>query len=152
PEQGDEGDDWIEEGTQDGSPGDTGAFAKADPLLFDAVPGNDIFVGGEGFDEMIGEGGDDIFVGSGAQEKMDGMSGSDWTTYKKDLFGIVGDMRLPIFAPAHGTPSAAGAVQPVGQSPDSTLDRFAEVEGLWGSRFNDILIGDDQTADVIANI
>ncbi|HKA06170.1 MAG TPA: peroxidase family protein, partial [Gemmataceae bacterium] len=52
PEQGDQGDDWIEEGTQDGSPGDTGAFAKADPLLFDAVPGNDIFVGGEGFDEM----------------------------------------------------------------------------------------------------
>src|SRR5262245_10853521 len=27
PEEGDEGNDWIEEGTQDGAPGDTGAFA-----------------------------------------------------------------------------------------------------------------------------
>jgi Ca2+-binding RTX toxin-like protein len=152
PEEGDEGNDWIEEGTQDGSPGDTGAFAQPDPLTFDAVPGNDIFVGGEGFDEMIGEGGDDIFVGSGAQDKMDGMSGFDWTTYKNDLFGVTVDMRLPLFAPAHGLPFAPGVVQPVGQSPDSILDRFAEVEGLSGSRGNDILIGDDQTADVIANI
>src|SRR5215510_9544669 len=134
PEEGDEGDDWIEEGTQD------------------AVPGNDIFVGGEGFDEMIGEGGDDIFVGSGAQDKMDGMSGFDWTTYKNDHFGITVDMRLPIFAPAHGLPFAPGAVQPVGQSPDSILDRFAEVEGLSGSSGSDILIGDDQTATIIANI
>ena len=53
---------------------------------------------------MIGEGGDDIFVGSGAQDKMDGMSGFDWTTYKNDQFGVTVDMRLPIFAPAHGTP------------------------------------------------
>ena len=45
------------------------------PLLADNVIGNDIFVGGGGFDEMIGEGGDDIFVGSDAQDKMDGMSG-----------------------------------------------------------------------------
>jgi Ca2+-binding RTX toxin-like protein len=152
PEEGDEGNDWIEEGTQDGAPGDTGAFAQPDPLTFDAVPGNDIFVGGEGFDEMIGEGGDDIFVGSGAQDKMDGMSGFDWTTYKNDLFGVTVDMRLPLFAPAHGLPFAPGAVQPVGQSPDSILDRFAEVEGLSGSQGNDILFGDDQTADIIANI
>src|SRR5262249_56649555 len=41
PEQGDEGDDWIEEGTQDGAPGHTGAFAQPDPLTFDAVPCND---------------------------------------------------------------------------------------------------------------
>src|SRR5262245_49212870 len=152
PEEGDEGNDWIEEGTQDGAPGDTGAFAQPDPLTFDAVPGNDIFVGGEGFDEMIGEGGDDIFVGSGAQDKMDGMSGFDWTTYKNDLFGVTVDMRLPLFAPAHGSPFAPGAVQPVGQSPDSILDRFAEVEGLSGSKGNDLLFGDDQTADIIANI
>ena len=66
-------------GTQDGAPGDN--FA---PLLTDDVVGNDIFIGGGGFDEMIGEGGDDIFVGSDAQDKMDGMSGFDWVTYKND--------------------------------------------------------------------
>src|SRR5262245_17759258 len=94
---GNEGDDWIEEGTQDGAPGD-----NANPFLLDDVAGNDIFLGGGGFDEFIGEGGDDIFVGSGAQDKMDGMSGFDWTTYKNDKFGVTVDMRLPIFAPAHG--------------------------------------------------
>ncbi|MGH8331566.1 MAG: peroxidase family protein, partial [Pseudomonas sp.] len=65
PPTGNEGDDWIEKGTQDGAPGDNAA-----PLLTDDTIGNDIFVGGGGFDEMIGEGGDDIFVGSDAQDKM----------------------------------------------------------------------------------
>ena len=58
------------------------------------MPGNDIFVGGGGFDEMIGEGGDDIFVGSDAQDKMDGMSGYDWVTYKADHYGVTVDLTL----------------------------------------------------------
>src|SRR5262245_6456947 len=147
PPTGNEGDDWIEKGTQDGAPGD-----NANPFLLDDVAGNDIFLGGGGFDEFIGEGGDDIFVGSDAQDKMDGMSGFDWTTYKNDRFGVTVDMRLPIFAPAHGNPATPGAVGGVGQSPDAILDRFAEVEGLSGSKFGDILKGDDQTADIIATI
>src|SRR5205085_5299383 len=88
-ETGNEGDDWIEEGTQDGAPGD-----NMNPFLLDDIAGNDIFLGGGGFDEMIGEGGDDIFVGSGGLNKMDGMSGFDWTTYKDDKFGVTVDMRL----------------------------------------------------------
>ena len=63
------------------------------------MPGNDIFVGGGGFDEMIGEGGDDIFVGSDAQDKMDGMSGFDWVTYKNDTIR------------RHGRPDAARRLQ-----------------------------------------
>src|SRR5215475_10018764 len=110
------------------------------PLLLDDVAGNDIFLGGGGFDEFIGEGGDDIFVGSGAQDKMDGMSGFDWTTYKNDKFGVTVDMRLPLFAPAHGSPFAPGVVQPVAQSPDSLLVRFAVVEGLSGWSCSAILI------------
>ena len=90
PETGNEGDDWIETGMQDGAPGD-----NFSPFLLDNVPGNDIFVGGGGFDEMIGEGGDDIFVGSDAQDKMDGMSGYDWVTYKADHYGVSVDLTLP---------------------------------------------------------
>ena len=58
------------------------------------MTGNDVFVGGGGFDELIGEGGDDIFVGSDAQDKMDGMSGFDWVTYKNDHFGVSADLDL----------------------------------------------------------
>src|SRR6185369_10617702 len=117
PETGNEGDDWIELGTQDGAPGD-----NFSPFLLDEIDGNDIFVGGGGFDEMIGEGGDDVFVGSDAQDKMDGMSGFDWVTYKNDKIGVTVDLEL-----------AALNEPPIAASPASILDRFAEVEGLSGS-------------------
>ncbi|WP_449433563.1 peroxidase family protein [Pseudomonas putida] len=148
PPTGNEGDDWIEKGTQDGAPGDN--FA---PLLGDEVIGNDIFVGGGGFDEMIGEGGDDIFVGSDAQDKMDGMSGFDWVTYKNDKIGVTVDLSLAALAQPHGNApnQNAGVFNPVGASPASILDRFAEVEGLSGSKFGDVLKGDDVDAVTILN-
>ncbi|QCI12535.1 heme peroxidase [Pseudomonas putida] len=148
PPTGNEGDDWIEKGTQDGAPGDN--FA---PLLTDDVVGNDIFVGGGGFDEMIGEGGDDIFVGSDAQDKMDGMSGFDWVTYKNDQVGVTVDLSLAALAQPHGNApnQNAGVFNPVGASPASILDRFAEVEGLSGSKFADVLKGDDVDAVTILN-
>ncbi len=148
PPTGNEGDDWIEKGTQDGAPGDN--FA---PLLGDEVVGNDIFVGGGGFDEMIGEGGDDIFVGSDAQDKMDGMSGFDWVTYKNDQVGVTVDLSLAALAQPHGNApnQNAGVFNPVGASPASILDRFAEVEGVSGSKFADVLKGDDVDAVTILN-
>ncbi|WP_223511134.1 peroxidase family protein [Pseudomonas sp. GL-B-19] len=148
PPTGNEGDDWIEKGTQDGAPGD-----NFSPLLNDDVIGNDIFVGGGGFDEMIGEGGDDIFVGSDAQDKMDGMSGFDWITYKNDKYGVTADLSLAALAQPHGNApnQNAGIFNPVGASPASILDRFAEVEGLSGSNFADVLKGDNVDADTIIN-
>ena len=115
--------------------------------------GNDIFIGGGGFDEMIGEGGDDIFVGSDAQDKMDGMSGFDWVTYKNDRVGVTADLTMAALAQPHGnTPNQnAGIFNPVGASPASILDRFAEVEGLSGSSFGDVLKGDNVDADTIIN-
>jgi Ca2+-binding RTX toxin-like protein len=88
---------------------------------------------------MIGEGGDDIFVGSDAQDKMDGMSGFDWVTYKNDKIGVTVDLEL-----------AALNEPPVAASPASILDRFAEVEGLSGSRFADYLRGSEADANEIA--
>lgn len=148
PPTGNEGDDWIEKGTQDGAPGD-----NASPLLNDDTIGNDIFVGGGGFDEMLGEGGDDIFVGSDAQDKMDGMSGFDWVTYKNDQVGVTVDLSLAALAQPHGNApnQNTGVFNPVGASPASILDRFAEVEGLSGSKFGDVLKGDDVDAVTILN-
>ncbi|MGH8031263.1 MAG: peroxidase family protein, partial [Luteimonas sp.] len=145
PATGNEGDDWIEMGTQDGAPGD-----NFSPLGLDDVIGNDIFLGGGGFDEFIGEGGDDIFVGSDAQDKMDGNSGFDWVTYKNDRFGVTADLFLPALAAGHGI--SAGVFQPVAPSANSILDRFAEVEGLSGSAFNDVLHGDNADAALLAGV
>ncbi|WP_271408500.1 peroxidase family protein [Pseudomonas sp. Q1-7] len=145
PPTGNEGDDWIEWGTQDGAPGD-----NFSPLLADNVIGNDIFIGGGGFDEMIGEGGDDIFVGSDAQDKMDGMSGFDWVTYKNDRIGVTADLALAAFL---GIGEVGDHIAlPVAQSPASIFDRFAEVEGLSGSAFADILRGNDADAATLAGV
>ncbi|HBX53801.1 MAG TPA: heme peroxidase [Pseudomonas sp.] len=132
---GNEGDDWIEIGTQDGAPGD-----NFDTFATDLIDGHDVFVGGGGFDEFIGEGGDDIFVGSDGEDHYDGMSGFDWVTYKADRFGVTSDMNVDDFFEPPVAPSSAGV-----------LDRFAEVEGLSGSAFADVLRGDDADANLIAN-
>ncbi|MDH1263226.1 peroxidase family protein [Pseudomonas sp. GD03944] len=132
---GNEGDDWIEIGTQDGAPGD-----NFDTFATDRIDGHDVFVGGGGFDEFIGEGGDDIFVGSDGEDHYDGMSGFDWVTYKADRFGVTSDMNVDDFFEPPVAPSSAGI-----------LDRFAEVEGLSGSTHADVLRGDDADAELIAS-
>ncbi|UCO99811.1 heme peroxidase [Metapseudomonas lalkuanensis] len=131
---GNEGDDWIEIGTQDGAPGD-----NLSPFALDEVAGNDVFVGGGGFDEMIGEGGDDIFFGSEGADHFDGGSGFDWVSYKFDPFGVLADMIVDDFFEP-----------PVPSSNFGIFDRFAFVEGLSGSQFGDILRGDNADAAEIA--
>jgi Ca2+-binding RTX toxin-like protein len=131
---GNEGDDWIEIGSQDGAPGD-----NFDPFGTDAILGNDVFLGDGGFDEMIGEGGDDVFVGSAGPDKLKGMSGFDWATYKDMRFGVA----IDFFANAFNE-------TPVPLPIASTTSKFAGVEGLSGSAFGDVLLGDDSDAAAIA--
>ena len=132
---GNEGDDWIQLGTQDGAPGD-----NFDPLGQDTVSGNDVIVGGGGFDEMLGEGGDDLFVGSEGEDHFDGDSGFDWVTFKNDTRGVTADMLISDIIEPPVAPSNAGV-----------LDRYAFVEGLSGSAFSDFLRGDDADAvDILA--
>ncbi|MGF0336471.1 peroxidase family protein, partial [Ectopseudomonas toyotomiensis] len=131
---GNEGDDWIEIGTQDGAPGD-----NLEPFSTDTVNGHDVFIGGPGFDEVIGEGGDDIMVGSEGADHFDGNSGFDWAVYKDDPVGVKVDLIVDDFVEPPVAPSNAGI-----------LDRFAEVEGLSGSAFGDILRGDNADAALIA--
>ena len=128
---GNEGDDWIETGTFDGAPGDNfdEIFAR------DGVNGHDVFLGDGGFDEFIGEGGDDIMVGSLGRGKMAGMSGFDWATYKDNTFGVDADLTRGIVFDEIPTPPQNG-----------TLDAYESVEGLSGSRFNDVLTGSDTLA------
>ena len=131
---GNEGDDWLEGGAFSGAPGDNfdEIFAR------DEIRGNDVFRGAGGFDEFIGEGGDDIFIGSLGRGKMAGQSGFDWATYKDLGFGVNANLGLPIILDAAPTIPA-----------NSVLDQFESVEGLSGSRFNDILTG---TNDVAADM
>ena len=129
---GNEGDDWLETGTFDGAPGDNfdEIFAR------DGVVGHDVFLGDGGFDEFIAEGGDDIMVGSLGRGKMAGMSGWDWATYKDSTFGVDADLTRAIVFDENPTPP-----------PNGVLDSFEAVEGLSGSRFNDVLTGSNILAE-----
>ncbi|HSV61092.1 MAG TPA: peroxidase family protein [Variovorax sp.] len=129
---GNEGDDWIEMGTFDGAPGDNfdEIFAR------DGVLGHDVFLGDGGFDEFIAEGGDDIMVGSPGRGKLAGMSGWDWATYKDNTFGVDADLTRAIVFDENPNPPQNG-----------TLDGYEAVEGLSGTRFNDILTGADTIAE-----
>ncbi len=134
---GNEGNDWIETGTFDGAPGDNfdEIFAQ------DGIDGHDVFLGDGGFDEFIGEGGDDIMVGSPGRGKMVGMSGYDWATYKDNTFGINADLSIPIvFDESPTLPQNA------------SLDGFESVEGLSGTRFDDILHGTHEDATTLLPI
>ena len=141
---GNEGNDWIEEGTFDGAPGDNfdEIFAR------DEILGHDVFLGDGSTDEFIAEGGDDIMVGSAGINKLEGMSGFDWATYKDNpagadngdgITGVWADLTLNAFDEFPLPP------------PLSALDQYGNVEGLSGSAFNDRLDGSESIAADIAS-
>jgi Ca2+-binding RTX toxin-like protein len=131
PTLGNEGDDWIEIGTSDGAGGDNFDPQEASPVI-----GHDVFITGTGFDEVDGEGGDDIMVGSDGPDHFGGGGGFDWASYENEaLFGVKVDLDVNDFVEP-----------PVPASVQGTQDRFADVEGLSGTAFSDILRGTEATA------
>ena len=80
-------------------------------------------------------------VGSPGRGKMAGMSGWDWATYKDNTSGVDADLTRAIVFDENPTPP-----------PNGTLDAYEAVEGLSGSRFNDILTGSDTDADERASV
>ena len=130
PTFGNEGDDWIEIGTSDGAGGD-----NFDPQEDSTVIGHDVFITGGGFDEADGEGGDDIMVFSDGEDHFGGGGGFDWASYANDRLGVTADLNTNDLIEPPVTPSNQGI-----------LDRFADVEGLSGSDFADVLRGDDANA------
>ncbi|HEX7891068.1 MAG TPA: peroxidase family protein, partial [Ramlibacter sp.] len=128
---GNEGDDWIEQGMADGSAGE-----NFDTRGLDAIVGNDVFMGDSVSDRMLGEGGDDIMVGNGGQlDRYIGNSGFDWASFDNPTGGATADLNLRAFNETAVPLSVA-----------STLARFESVEGLSGSGFSDLLLGDDADA------
>ncbi len=133
PTFGNEGDDWIEIGTSDGAAGD-----NFDPQEASTVIGHDVAITGGGFDEFDGEGGDDIMVFSDGEDHFGGGGGFDWASYANDTLGVTSDLLVNDLLEPPVTPSNQGI-----------KDRFAEVEGLSGSAFSDVLRGDDADAATI---
>ena len=127
---GDGGDDWIQGGLgQDLLQGDHGAPFFDDPA--ETAPGNDIFVGQAGENDYDAEGGDDIMSQNAAIDRNAGAGGFDWAIHQYDTVGADDDMEI--------NQQLAGLPLPVVVN----RDRWQETEADSGSKFNDVIRGDD---------
>jgi Ca2+-binding RTX toxin-like protein len=127
---GDGGDDWIQGGSgQDLLIGDHAAPFFDDPG--EGRPGNDVLVGQVGENDYDSEGGDDIMSLNAAVDRNAGSGGFDWAIHQYDTVG--GDDDMAINANLLGLPLPVVV----------NRDRWQEVEGNSGSRFNDVIRGDD---------
>ncbi|MEM8730733.1 MAG: calcium-binding protein [Pseudomonadota bacterium] len=103
------------------------AFAitsSADTLI--GASGNDLIVGKGGNDRLAGNSGNDILIGGSGADVLLGGEGQDRAQYKNANSKVIVDMILT----DKNTGQAAG-------------DRFLSIENLYGTRYNDTLVGDN---------
>lgn len=89
--------------------------------------GNDVIYGRNGNDIIIGGSGDDNLIGGSGSDTLNGGEGTDRATYSDATAGVTVDLANT----AANTGFAAG-------------DTFTSIENLFGSNFNDSLLGDAQ--------
>ena len=87
--------------------------------------GDDMLHGRAGNDYLAGDLGNDVLNGGGGADVLDGGSGTDQAVYWYAASGVT----VSLYDPLLNTAEAAG-------------DQFIGIDGLSGSRFADILIGD----------
>ncbi|HSP52604.1 MAG TPA: peroxidase family protein [Cryobacterium sp.] len=127
---GDGGDDWIQGGSGiDLLIGDHGAPFFDDPAQ--TKPGNDVFVGQSGANDYDAEGGDDIMTSNATIDRYAGAAGFDWVIHQYDTVAADDDMMI--------NNNLVGVLLPVVVN----RDRWQETEANSGSRFNDVIRGDD---------
>ncbi|WP_425373412.1 calcium-binding protein, partial [Microvirga flavescens] len=87
--------------------------------------GNDSLDGGAGNDTLDGGFGNDVLIGGAGADTLDGGFGNDFASY------VTARERVEVYLD--------GSATNVG---DALNDRYTSIEGLIGSQFNDILVGD----------
>ncbi|MBM7062089.1 heme peroxidase [Pseudomonas sp. UL073] len=125
---GNEGDDWMEGGDSfDTLAGDNSELFFNSPII-----GHDVLDGNGNDTDYDGESGDDIMVQGLGIQRNEGMFGFDWAIHKNDPLGANTDLNIPIFTTVEA---------------DILRDRFDQVEGLSGWKYNDVLLGDNRGND-----
>src|SRR3954462_13046692 len=86
---------------------------------------SDVIIGNAGNDKIYGLGGDDMLKGGGGADVLDGGAGIDTATYEQSSAGVQVSLQS-------GT----------GSGGDAAGDTLVSIENLYGSSYNDTLIGD----------
>ncbi len=99
-------------------------FGGADTLKGGA--GNDVLAGNDGNDKLYGGAGDDYLLGGAGNDLIDGGDGNDWAAYEDATAGVKIDLNIT------GAQNTGG----------SGTDTLVSIENVYGSAYNDTLIGD----------
>jgi Ca2+-binding RTX toxin-like protein len=131
------GDDWLESATSANGllAGDNSDLVQSLPFKrgpISPLGGADVMISRGADTDFDAESGDDILVAGTGTDRFHGQLGFDWVSHENDRTGIFADMNMRVFDP----PGVPGSEAGLG-------DRYQFIEGLSGSRFADILIGDD---------
>ena len=89
--------------------------------------GDDILSGDAGTDKLYGEAGNDLLHGGAGGDRLDGGLGTDWALY---LDGATAGVNINLVTHIGSGGAAAG-------------DRLYAIENVQGTKFNDILTGDN---------
>ncbi|MEO1309332.1 MAG: calcium-binding protein, partial [Pseudomonadota bacterium] len=87
--------------------------------------GDDLVIGGDGDDSIIGFFGDDILRGGAGADDLNGGAGSDTADYSDAASRVALELYL-------GT----------GRIGDAENDTYTDIENVYGSQFNDYIVGD----------
>lgn len=91
------------------------------------LAGDDLLEGGAGNDALFGEDGDDHLWGGLGDDLLNGGAGNDVVSFYGATSGVTVNLNL----------------QGLAQNTGEGLDTLTSIENLEGSRFDDVLIGDD---------
>jgi Ca2+-binding RTX toxin-like protein len=140
-----EGDTLIEIENVTGSLHDDVLLGDNGNNVLEGLDGNDVLLGFDGFDRLVGGDGEDrldggprgdqlfgggdedILSGGAGGDYLDGGPGADTAAYTESDEGVLVNL-------------AAGA----GFSGTARGDVLVDIENLWGSRHDDVLVGDDE--------
>ena len=100
-------------------------FAGNDDLY--GRTGDDILAGDAGSDKLYGEAGNDLLHGGAGADRLDGGLGTDWALY---LEGATAGVNINLSTHIGAGGAAAG-------------DRLYSTENVQGTKFNDVLTGDN---------
>lgn len=88
--------------------------------------GDDVLAGMAGNDTLLGGEGEDYILGGAGSDTLDGGAGADWAAYEDATSGVKVDLNLT------GSQNTLGGGG----------DKLISIENVYGSAFNDTLIGD----------
>ena len=114
----------------DGTPGDDRLDGTEDADIMNGYAGDDWFLGRGGNDSIYGGDGDDYINGSEGDDFIDGGDGIDTISFAGAGYGITTPVYISMLAGYGYSDDAYG------------VDTFVNIENVYGSGSNDIIIGD----------